>query len=295
MSVGAGLGAGNPFSGENQRINPAGDLLADGRPAPEGWVVRPHGSIMGGPSEAEVERIIQQGIQEALQVRAQIRLPISSRTRMVLGVTDTTGEVLGLYRMPDATVFSIDVAVAKARNVSYYADAGAIQPQDLVDDNHDGVPDLPPGVAFSNRTFRFLAEPRFPSGVDGSRPGAFSILNDPGIHPGTAENVAGPTPFGAFQSVLGYDAFHPGTNFHDPQNIAHQNGIVFFPGSLPLYRTNLLVGGFGVSGDGVDQDDVVTWFGAQGFLPPPNVLRADQVFIRGVRLPILNFPRNPHG
>jgi hypothetical protein len=185
--------------------------------------------------------------------------------------------------------------VAKARNVSYYADPGAIQPQDLVDDNHDGVPDLPTGVAFSNRTFRFLAEPRYPSGVDGSRPGAFSILNDVGIHPGTAENVAGPTPFGAIQSVLGYDAFHPGTNFRDPQNLAHQNGVVFFPGSLPLYRTSLLIGGLGVSGDGVDQDDIVTWFGAQGYLPPPGVLRADQTFVRGVRLPILNFPRNPHG
>ena len=30
-------------------------------------------------------------------------------------IRDTDGNVLGLFRMPDATVFSIDVAVAKAR------------------------------------------------------------------------------------------------------------------------------------------------------------------------------------
>ena len=49
--------------------------------------------------------------------------------------------------MPDATVFSIDVAVAKARSVRYYADPGLLQPQDQ-------TPFVPPGVAFTNRTFR---------------------------------------------------------------------------------------------------------------------------------------------
>ena len=48
-------------------------------------------------------------------------------------------------------------------------------------------------------------------------------------------------------------------------DIANQNGIVFFPGSSPLYKTQILVGGFGISGDGVDQDDVVTFAGQQGF------------------------------
>jgi hypothetical protein len=95
--------------------------------------------------------------------------------------------------------------------------------------------------------------------------------------------------------VLAFDAFHPGTNFHDPGNPLNENGIVFFPGSLPLYGGNLLLGGWGVSGDGVDQDDVVTFSGAQGYLPPSGVLRADQVTVRNVRLPFLNFPRNPRG
>jgi hypothetical protein len=54
----------------------------------------------------------------------------------------------------------------------------------------------------------------------------------------------------------------------------------------------VLVGGLGVSGDGVDQDDYVTAQGAVGF-PAPASVRADQVILRGVRLPYQTFPRNP--
>jgi uncharacterized protein GlcG (DUF336 family) len=303
FAAGLGLGLGDPNSGANQPIAPDGTLYQGGLSVPEGWLVLPHDSPLGTLSAADVNQIIVQGINEANLVRAQIRLPEGNRTRMVLSVADTDGNVLGLFRMPDATVFSIDVAVAKARNTAYYADPSALQPEDRVDDNDDGIADLPLGVAFSNRTFRFLAAPRFPSSAEGSVPGDFSILRNPSINSQTAENV-GATPGspagvrlapGAYTGVLAFDAFNPGTNFHDPGNPLNENGIVFFPGSLPLYKGGLLVGGWGVSGDGVDQDDVVTFAGAQGFLPPSGVLRADQTFVRNVRLPILNFPRNPHG
>ena len=85
----------------------------------------------------------------------------------------------------------------------------------------------------------------------------------------------------------------PQSNFHSPFNIANQNGIVFFPGSAALFRNHtVLIGGFGVSGDGVDQDDVVTTAGATGFEPP---LRIDQVFVKGIRVPYNKFLRNPEG
>jgi uncharacterized protein GlcG (DUF336 family) len=222
----------------------------------------------------------------------------------VIAVADKNGEILGLYRMKDATVFSIDVAVAKARNTAYYADAAVLDAADQVDD-------VAAGTAFTNRTFRFLAEPRFPSGVDGSTPPEFSILNAPGIDPLTAENTGAALPASAYDgTVVGYDAFNPMTNFRDPgdagvvaaggqlQPKANQNGIVFFPGSTPIYQNDgaTLVGGFGISGDGVDQDDVVTVLGADGYLPDgEEVLRADQVFVDGVRLPYTKFLRNPFG
>jgi uncharacterized protein GlcG (DUF336 family) len=272
-----------------------GDLTLPGRAVPQGWLVLPHDSPLGHLTAADVERIVAQGVAEANEVRAAIRLPIGSRTRMVFAVADTDGNVLGLFRMPDATVFSLDVAVAKARNTAYYADP-AIAAIDLVDDNRDGAADLPREVAFTNRTFRFLAAPRLPSGApEGTLSGAFSILRDPGTNPLTAENTGAPQPFTAFTSVLGFDAFNPGSNFRDLSNRANQNGIVFFPGSTPLYSSTTLVGGFGVSGDGVDQDDVVTSFGAIGYLPPDAVLRADEVFVRNVRLPYFKSLRNPEG
>ncbi len=110
--------------------------------------------------------------------------------------------------------------------------------------------------------------------------------------------------------MLAFDAFNPSRNFRDPgdaeviiygdgtpQPLANQNGIVFFPGSTPLYLNDdpaLLVGGFGVSGDGVDQDDVVTFFGQAGYAPPASI-RVDQFPVAGVRLPFQKFNRNPFG
>jgi uncharacterized protein GlcG (DUF336 family) len=335
LAIGAAVGPGSATTGRNQIVDPAAPdpRALNGKPVPEGWLVTPHGS--GTLTAADVTRIIEQGIAEANRVRAAIRLDLSQspsapglRTRMVFAVADLDGQVLGLYRMEDATVFSIDVAVAKARNTAYYADPATIRPDDLVDDDllvarggltaselsslhirTDGVlgsPDLfldnrgdllassIAGTAFTNRTFRFLAEPRYPAGIDGSLPPIFSILNDPGINRDTAENLGGPPPASSFQSVLGFDAFHLGRNFRDPDNLANQNGIVFFPGSTSLYVGGLPAGGFGVSGDGVDQDDVVTASGMAGFAPPA-ALRADQLFYRGVRLPFQKFNRNPRG
>ncbi|WP_254508397.1 heme-binding protein [Anatilimnocola floriformis] len=334
---------GDGTSGDDQIVLPGGDLYLNGETVPSGWLVMPHASPSGSSTltAADVQKIIDQGIAEANKTRAAIRLDLTGktakagqRTQMVFAVADRDGNVLGLYRMPDATVFSIDVAVAKARNTAYYADASAIQPADLVDDDIllargsitaadltknkaktngiVGVADLYKdklsksqavpltGNAFSNRTFRFLAEPRYPAGIN-SPPPIFSSLNEveiasgvnkTRINPKTAENIGQPMLASQFQTVYGYDAFHAGRNLHDIDNIANQNGTVFFPGSSPLYVGANLQGGFGVSGDGVDQDDVVTFYGQVGYAPP-TALKADQVFYREVRLPFQKFNRTP--
>ena len=278
------LGVGSPDSGVNRPVTPGGATLLAGLPVPSGWLVVPHNGV--GVSAADVNRIIQQGINQANLTRAAIRLPFSSTTRMVFAVTDLDGEVVGLYRMPDATVFSIDVAVAKARNVAYYADPSELQPIDQ-------LPGVAAGTAFTNRTIRYLSLPRFPSTADGSPPGPFSILVDGGASPLTGREVGAPLPASAFQSVYGHDSFFPGTNFHETANPLNQNGIVYFPGSAPLYRAGRgLIGGFGTSGDGVDQDDVVTIGGQYGF-NVVGAVRADQVFFKGVRLPYQQMDRNP--
>jgi hypothetical protein len=42
----------------------------------------------------------------------------------------------------------------------------------------------------------------------------------------------------------------------------------------------------------VDQDDIIAAMGSRGFEAPPEI-RADQLFVRGVRLPYVKFPRHP--
>ncbi|MEE9603659.1 MAG: heme-binding protein [Thermoguttaceae bacterium] len=286
-------------SGTRMTVTKGGALAVVGESVPEGWLVNPTASAE--LTADEVRDIIDRGIAEAEQVRSAIRLPVGQRSRMVLAVTDLEGEVLGLFRMSDATFFSIDVAVAKARNVAYYADASEIKDIDRIDADGDGNPDVAAGVALTNRTFRFISEARFPDGIEQTPPGPFSTLLTPGVDPATGENLPGMTPDASdFTTVLGFDAFNPGSNFReDVPTTGFQNGVVFFPGSTPLYRNGQLVGGLGISGDGVDQDDVVTFSAAGEFLPRLNandsVTRADEVFVRGVRLPYQNFLRNPRG
>ena len=70
------------------------------------------------------------------------------------------------------------------------------------------------------------------------------------------------------------------------------NSITIFPGGFPLYTNGVLVGAIGISGDGVDQDDIIGASGSTGFLAPEPI-RADRTSYRNVRLPYAKFPRNP--
>src|SRR5271157_5457513 len=90
----------------------------EGSPAPvgNGYLVNPRDGARGGLSAADVTAIVSNAVSTASVTRAVIRLPIGERTRMVISVADLDGTLLALYRMPDATVFSVDVSVAKSRN-----------------------------------------------------------------------------------------------------------------------------------------------------------------------------------
>ncbi|HEX4642348.1 MAG TPA: heme-binding protein [Candidatus Acidoferrales bacterium] len=224
---------------------------------PDGMLVAPAAGSLGGLSASDVTTIINNAIATANSTRAVIRLPIGSSARMAIAVSDLDGTVIGLFRMADSTVFSVDVAVTKARNMVYFC-GGARTAADLT-----GVPI---GTAVTSRTIGFGAQPFFPPGIDGSSPGPFFNLY--------LQDVANPC-------TQGFQPAGP-----------NQSGVVFFPGSLPLYRNGVLVGGLGVSGDGVDQDDFVAAGGSAGF-EAPAAIRADQIVVQGVRLPYLKFPSNP--
>jgi uncharacterized protein GlcG (DUF336 family) len=235
-----------------------------GQGAPEGDLVGPHPSVnpapaSGGLNQTEASQILDAAENTANQTRASIRLPLGSHARMVITISDLDGNIIALRRMPDATIFSIDVAATKARNMVYF------------NSNQRGDADLsqvPVGTAVTSRTISFGAQPFFPPGIDDSNAGPFFplFMND----------VVNPC-------SQGLDGGLPNGN---------NSGIVFSPGSTGLYRNGNLIGGLGVSGDGVDQDDYVTSAAAAEFQAPANI-RADQIFIRGVRLPYFKFPHNP--
>jgi uncharacterized protein GlcG (DUF336 family) len=68
----------------------------------------------------------------------------------------------------------------------------------------------------------------------------------------------------------------PGGALWNIGNSNRRDGIIEFPGGVPLYRGGELVGGIGVSGDGVDQDETVAVAGSKGF-EAPKAIRVDTV------------------
>ena len=261
----------------------------DGGVDPDGYLIGPSGSassVSGGLTVDDVRRLVTQAIAKAEVTRAQIRLPSGQTTRMIIAVSDQTGKLLAAYRMPDATFFSLDVATAKARNAYYFSspEGYAVLRQQLenspLDYRWEPAPPAGQAWAITNRTLSFGGQPLFPPGIDLEKR---------------------PSP-GPWFEMFTYDSQNPCTEGPGPtrggnRNFLNQSGIVWFPGSAPLYRNGQLVGGIGVSGDGVEQDDYVTAGAVAGF-EPPEELRVDRSEIitpegRRVRLPYAKFPRNP--
>ena len=221
-------------------------------------------------STSDVQQIIDQAVARANGTRAAIRRPLNSPARVFITVVDVDGTVLGIWRTPDATLFSYDVSAQEARTVVAFSDPannfGAQIRQAL------GLVANQP-LAVTSRAVGFLSQRFFP----------------PGIDQGTTGNPTQAGPLFVPDPVL------PLNDYRWQQNIAlapFGNGITIFPGGIPLYKNGQLVGGVGVSGDGVDQDDYIVAAGAAGFEPPPEI-RCDQFSYQNVRLPFVKFPRNP--
>ena len=121
--------------------------------------------------------------------------------------------------------------------------------------------------AYSARTVGFLAQTHFPPGLQNQAPGPFN---------GLQERFSGPL-------LLGPTAGTANGNL--------PNGITIFPGGFPLYRNGVLIGAIGVSGDGIEQDDLVAASGTVGFQPDVSI-RADAFTYLGARLPYAKFPRD---
>lgn len=247
----------------------------------------------GGLTAAEVERIIGQALAQAYKTRAAIRRPLGSFAQVNVAVVDMSGKVLGIARTPDAPVFGFDVSAQKARTAAFFSAAGAGAAlaaagfsEYVTNAQADGL-HLDGSVAFTDRANGFLSRPFFPDGINDTPPGPFSrpITEWSAFNDGLQIDLLRSTLLGI---VMGT---HPlGPPCVSIPAITH--GIQIFPGSVPLFKNGALVGSIGISGDGVDQDDIVAAMGSAGFEAPLEI-RADRVFVRGVRLPWVKFPRHP--
>jgi len=235
--------------------------------------------INGQPrlTAAEVASIIDFAAQRAKITRAGIRLPIGTQMQVFITVVNNPDQdgcppvVLGAFRTGEATLFSWDVAVQKARTALFYS-------------RHDFL-NFGLNVAFSTRAVGFLAQRFYPPGIIDNGPGPFFAEQD------KLSGFAGTEPNVVFTGAL--DTTPPGAEpLRNGIRTDLPNGITIFPGGFPLYRNGVLIGAIGISGDGVDQDDIVGASGTHDFLAPQQI-RSDEFLFDGTRLPYAKFPRDP--
>jgi len=217
-----------------------------------------------------------------------------------------------LAALPDAKYLATSdtsVGVSRAVTIGNYVTAL----RSFLDDN-DALADG--RIAYSDRAGGNLSRPFFPDGIDTAGAGPWSkpagewspfstglqldvtinaVLQHvlfvagagvPDVAPGCAGVALADDLSSVVQTIPG---------------VRLGNGLQIFPGSVPIYRSGTLVGAIGVSGDGVDQDDMIAFLGlhnagellANGLGNAPADRRADTVIAQGVRLRYVQCPQAP--
>lgn len=251
------------------------------------------GSVVTSPlSQTEVRTIIEEAFAVMTRSRAQIRKPLDSRAQVSISVVDTFGTILGMVRSPDAPIFGTDVSLQKARTATFFSNqvagtqlaATTLSPA-LGGGGADpringrvaqvrgfiGDPNALTGThAFADRSGGNLSRPYFPDGEVGTTNGPLSvpIENFSPFANGLQEeliedNILLHVGFVVNNLAPNMDT-RPRCTFLPDATAGQnrlQNGIQIFPGSVPIYKNGELVGGIGVSGDGIDQDDMISFLG----------------------------------
>ncbi|MEE4316704.1 MAG: heme-binding protein [Erythrobacter sp.] len=330
---GAGLLAGSAYGTEASGIRPStladfsirdAFVLSDGTGANR-FPVRggTDGADLSAPiTEAEARAILEEAFTIMSRARAQIRQPLDSRAQVTISLVDTRGRVLGIVRSPDAPIFGIDVSLQKARTANFFS--GSFAASELLAAPGEvpqfvsrlrtflGDPQALTGAfAFADRSGGNLSRPYFPDGEVGQPHGPLSrpiaqfnpfstglqsalVLGNLAQHLGFVTGASGTDTPRNYTGLPGVDG----------GNTRLANGIQIFPGSVPVYRGGQLVGGIGVSGDGIDQDDMISFLGLHnagqrvgGIGNAPRDIRADRIVVqvgsRQVRLRYVNCPFAP--
>jgi len=278
----------------------------------------------------EVHAILSEALQLANRSRAQIRRPAGSPARVSIAVVDSNGTVLGIVRSRDAPVFGTDVSLQKARTAAFFSSASAatllsgVPAATYLDGGLVVLRDEPlsqyvtavqdflgmpaaltdGAIAFSDRAGGNLSRPFFPDGVTGNPAGPFSKPSGEWSPFSTGLQLDL-----VYNALIQHVGFTLGLVPDAPMNCTGIDGFDdafavagVFPqlGSVPIYRGSQLLGAIGVSGDGVDQDDMIAFLGLHragnalgGFGNAANQMRADTLTPQGIRLRYINCPVTP--
>jgi hypothetical protein len=163
-------------------------------------------------------------------------------------------------------------------------------------------------TAWSMRAIGNLHRPTFPDGIAGTPPGPLSKgfgewspfnvgFQLDLVYNQLVKGVLGDTSTGC----AGRAAPGASAGSADEGLPLARNGVQIFPGGVPVYRNGTLIGAVGISGDGVDQDDMVAFLGlanaasamGTGFGNAPAAMRADQLSPKGTRLRYVQCPQSP--
>jgi uncharacterized protein GlcG (DUF336 family) len=271
----------------------------------------------------EAQVLMVSALNIANSTRAAIRNPLGSAAQVNVTIVDLDGNVLAQARTPDAPIFGADVSRQKARTAVFFSRtdaAGTISAISIPASTSTGTfadyitrsqslvePSVfADGFAWTELAIGEIARPFYPDGIDGNPPGSLSLplatswsifstgLQTDLISGDVLSGASGAAPPAAGCANNGGSGELPIVSGGKTQLA---DGMQIFAGSVPIYRGSVLVGGIGVSGDGIQQDSLIAFLGLEDgpvtLNNAPADIRADQLSPGGVMLRYVNCPPSP--
>jgi uncharacterized protein GlcG (DUF336 family) len=282
---------------------------------------------------AEGQALMTSSLNVAYSARAAIRIPTNSFAQVTVTIVDLDGNIVAQARTPDAPVFGADVSRQKARTAVFFSRTDAAAKINAITAPASTVPGtfadyitrsqglvaptvFADGFAWSEVSIGGIARPFYPDGIDGNAPGSLSLpinlwsIFSTGLQLDLVKQDflnalagKGPPLNGAGSSVGCANSNGQGLPAVSGGKTQLANGAQIFSGGAPIYRGSTLVGGIGVSGDGIQQDSLISFIGLENFSEPtagitplanaPLTIRSDLFSPGGVNLRYVNCPAAP--
>ena len=256
-----------------------------------------------GITAAEAQALMTSALNVAYSARAAIRIPTNTFAQVTVTIVDLDGNVLAQARTPDAPIFGADVSRQKARTSVFFSrpdtaakinaitipasnTTGKFAQYNTDSDTFLGVqaPAFQGKWAWSEVGIGDISRPFYPDGIQGSTstpfnfgplslpfsPDRWSIFST-GIQldliaPDLLAGVGGaPAPAAGCGTGAPLGTGLPLTASGKTQLA---DGMQIFSGGFPIYRGNTLIGGIGISGDGIQQDSMISFLGLNNFAEP---------------------------